>query len=140
MANSDNEGSYGSRKFVFSIVTSALITVLGFISSKYPSLGAQLPNIIAGLLGVLAIYTGANVGHHFVNGKFGIESSADDDTDKPDAVDTAVAATAPAKPTEPKVMPKVVATAVIAAATGSLTITPGSPADADGMPESDASE
>ena len=66
------DGGYASRKFWFSVYTSALIFVSGALASTqtFKLLAPQLNVIVGGLLGALAIYCGANVGAKHVIGKF----------------------------------------------------------------------
>ena len=56
------EHKLASRKLWFSIATSVAIFIGGMIAAFMPSFGVTYPELIAGLLGVLTIYSGANVG------------------------------------------------------------------------------
>lgn len=61
--------SFLSRKFVFSFVTSALISILGILSADYAGMQGVYPTIVGGLLGSMALYLGGNVSSKFVNAK-----------------------------------------------------------------------
>lgn len=60
------DGGMKSRKFWFAIGTSALLFVGGLVAASCPAFGANYETLTGGLLGVLAIYLGGNVGAKYV--------------------------------------------------------------------------
>lgn len=123
MANSSDDATYASRKLVFSFYMSVMIAVLGCLAAKWAGFAGQFPTVVGGLLGVLGLYLGANIGHNWVATKFG---SSDPDP-APEAEPETSAVTKPV--TKP-----------VVSSTGSMTITKGSPADCNGEVEEDCSE
>lgn len=72
MGKDDKDGGYASRKFWFSVGTSAAVVVCAALAARFPSFGGYLGTTDNALLWCLAIYAGGNVAAKGVLGKFGI--------------------------------------------------------------------
>lgn len=66
-----SDGGYASRKLWFSVGTSVGILAVGMVAAFLPAFRPSLEVVVGGLLGVLAIYSGANVGGKLAIGKAG---------------------------------------------------------------------
>ena len=63
------DGGYASRKLWYSIGTSTGIMLAGVLAAVYPAFRPSLETVVGGLLGTLAVYSGANVGGKLASGK-----------------------------------------------------------------------
>lgn len=69
MEDSKDPSKWKSRKLHFSLLCLALIT-LGFVMAAYfPAAQAMYVQYVAGILGVLTLYLGGNVGNKYVVAK-----------------------------------------------------------------------
>lgn len=71
MANAldTRDGSFVSRKLWYAIGTTVLVFVAGVLAAFWPAFRSGLEVIVGGLIGTLAVYSGANVGTRYVAGK-----------------------------------------------------------------------
>jgi len=65
-----SDGGMKSRKLLYAVGTSAGILIAGIMSALWPAFRSGLDTVIGGLLGALALYSGANVSNKLVVGKF----------------------------------------------------------------------
>lgn len=73
----DPDGGYASRKLRLAIGTSAGIFCSGVLAAWFPAFRPSLEVVVGGLVGVLAIYSGANLGGKLVIGKAGLVEGVD---------------------------------------------------------------
>lgn len=59
------DGGAKSRKLWFSLYTSSLIVLSGYVCSILPAMVPLFDTMVGGLVGVLALYLGGNVGARF---------------------------------------------------------------------------
>lgn len=71
-----DSGSYDSRKFILTIVGTALITIYSVLGAFIPSMSPILPTFIGGILGVLSLYFGINVANKYVLGNIATRQMA----------------------------------------------------------------
>lgn len=71
----EQDRSWRSRKFMLANFCLLLISAITVFSVWFVSLHAILPSFIGGILGVLSLYYGGNVGSKFVIGKTQVEIS-----------------------------------------------------------------
>jgi len=62
-------GSYGSRKFILTLLGLFLVTALAAMGAFFPAVPAILPTFVGGVLGVLSLYFTGNVVNKYVVGK-----------------------------------------------------------------------
>jgi len=64
-----NDG-WKSRKFWFGVATSVAMTGSAVLAgSVFPNMAALLPTLYGGLMGVLGLYVGGNLGHKVIDAK-----------------------------------------------------------------------
>lgn len=61
--------TYRSRKFVLALIALIVITGVSVASIWFAAVAGILPTFVGGILGVLSVYYGGNVGSKFVVGK-----------------------------------------------------------------------
>lgn len=77
------DGGYASRKLWFGIGTSTVICLLAILGAWIlPELLPQLPTVIGGLIGVLGIFVGGNLGSKFLVSRHEVQMSGLITTDK----------------------------------------------------------
>lgn len=69
-------GTYDSRKFVLTIVGTALITAYSVAAAWVPAMAGILPAFIGGLMGILGLYFGVNVANKLVMGNIATKQLA----------------------------------------------------------------
>lgn len=74
-----NDNGYASRKLWFSIGTSALIVIGAAVVGFLPSAAPVYPEMVMGLLGVLTVFVGGNLGAKFLTGKTLVNSTGSED-------------------------------------------------------------
>lgn len=68
-----NDGSFGSRKFLLTLLGLSIVTIVTVLAVKSPAVAAVLPTFVGGILGVLSLYFTGNImtkhviGRHQVN-------------------------------------------------------------------------
>jgi hypothetical protein len=63
------DGSFASRKFLLTIFSIILLTIVSLAGIIYPAVAAILPTFIGGLLGILSLYFTGNLVNKVVAGK-----------------------------------------------------------------------
>ena len=59
------DGGFGSRKLYLTLLVIFLMVGLGVTCNWIPALSSQLPTVVSGLLGALALFIGGNVASKF---------------------------------------------------------------------------
>lgn len=77
-----NDGGYASRKFWLSCATMLLLFLGALVAAKYAGMAGVYPELIGGLLAVLATYCGANIGAKVVTGKHALAIGSGDAADE----------------------------------------------------------
>jgi hypothetical protein len=65
----DNDNGFKSRKFFLTIGCIVVVTTVSLLGIWFPAIEAILPTFIGGVLGILGLYFGGNVGAKWVIGK-----------------------------------------------------------------------
>jgi len=63
------DGSFASRKFLLTVFSIILLTIVSLAGIIYPAVAAILPTFIGGLLGILSLYFTGNLMNKYVAGK-----------------------------------------------------------------------
>jgi hypothetical protein len=92
-----SDGGYASRKLWYAIGTSVAILAAGALAAFFPTFRPSLETVVGGLIGTLAIYSGANVGGKLAVGKVASQYLTQSDPPPPPE--------APSKPSGGKVEP-----------------------------------
>lgn len=56
-----SDGKMTSRKFLLTLLSLALITIVTMLTALYPPLAAVMPTFVAGIMGTLSVYFTGNV-------------------------------------------------------------------------------
>lgn len=71
-----NDNGISSRKFWFALFTSVAIFSGAVLATVWHGFGPNYETLIGGLIGCLAVYTGANIGSKYVLGKHRVAQDA----------------------------------------------------------------
>jgi hypothetical protein len=63
------DGGYGSRKFLLTIIGLLLVTLVAVLSVGFPGIIAVMPTFTGGILAILSLYFTGNVMNKYVTGK-----------------------------------------------------------------------
>ena len=63
------QSTYKSRKFILTVISLCLVTLLTFASAWFPVLPTVMPTFTGGILGILSLYFVGNVSNKYVVNK-----------------------------------------------------------------------